>query len=224
MTSVFKWSDPESWAPLCGSAASGRQRLAHRFRASYTHIALFHAGRPQSPDSYCRHGIQLSDSEGLDSLAEEVFLGGAFPALSKNALQAAAIALGPRDHGRLFMVLDERELLRYAGHYLVYGSERLIAIAVALGRGSTTYRDHLRCRGVPTLIEAEVPISKLPAPAIDDLARRIAQIPAVRRRQPQPPLDFTFTLRLPIEPHEIVHITHPKEIPDPLEGGAIYRW
>ncbi len=121
------------------------------------------------------------------------------------------------DLGKLFLVLDKRDLIRSAGHYLLLGSEWQ---AATLG-GS--YYEQLRSQGIPTIFHVTLPLRWLRDDQREDLAKELLRewvrlqallLTTVREK------DFTIILRRPVPKSMIVGHSHPSVIPDWHSGGT----
>ena len=96
-------------------------------------VKVFHGCRPDSVESYYSHGLLPLDAEMGKRIAMSIFLSARFPELSEQDIENAADrANGNWRHGHLYVCLDDRFLIKSCGHYLIYGSEYICAIAAGL--------------------------------------------------------------------------------------------
>jgi hypothetical protein len=162
-------------------------------------------------------------------MAMRVFITPRFPEISEGMIDEAIadMELEKRDE-RVFVGLDDRYLIRYCGHYLIQGSERLMAVAVRMK--SMTGKDciHvLRNLGRPTMFVCELPFSMI----TEYEARQLSGIIVERLFEEMllgKPLDrrlsFTIMSRNDIPPACIRRHYHPDGIPDPHNHGTVYYW
>ncbi len=116
------------------------ERLAKRFKA----FRAAHGARPMDVTSYYRGGLLPLVPQTIHDLANEIFLGGAFPELSQENMDEAIRSVGADlREGRVWFGGNEKMLVEHCGHYMLYGSEYLIAIAAHLD-GPRDYRQVLK--------------------------------------------------------------------------------
>lgn len=194
----------------------------------YAEVRVYHACRPESLDSYATHGLCPLDTAKADQLAREIFLAGD-PNLTEENLRVAIEELRPDGReGRLYLALDDRLLVRDCGHYLIYGSEYLCAVAMQLSEFTgVDYQAWLRRRGTPTVITASLPMSEVPTWEVEQLAaamcREIASDPEFEFAESEP-VDFTFSRRTGLAPTRLRGHYHPEVVPDPFRSMIPYRW
>lgn len=125
-----------------------------------------------------------------------------------------------RDTGKIFLGLDDRELVEHAGHYCIYGSEWILAFLGFTGHPT------LRQIGIPTVIKVAMPLSAQTRSAREQLAEKLLQ-EWTRLNAEQSDhvrwIDFSFMLRQNIPSGWVTDHFHPKEIPDPLYQKIIRR-
>jgi hypothetical protein len=119
------------------------------------------------------------------------------------------------DHGRCFVVVDERVLIEECGHYLLGGSEFVQGIL-----GPQAARSVLSdC--APTVIEVDLPLSRVPPSQLREFSRALvvewAKILRRNRSEPRH-LDFSFCLQMPIPAAWIAGHFHPLAVRDPHGG------
>ena len=96
-------------------------------------VKVFHGCRPDSVESYYSQGLLPLDAEMGKRIAMSIFLSDRFPELSIQDIENSAERVKEEwRHGRLYVSLDDRFLLKEGGHYLIYGSEYICAIAANL--------------------------------------------------------------------------------------------
>jgi hypothetical protein len=130
--------------------------------------------------------------------------------------------------GKVHLGLDDKFLINYCGHYLIYGSEYLMAIAVHLGHAvGRDLTGVLRKIGTPTIFVCDIPVSKVSYSEILELSGTLLAdlFKSILSVNPRPSsLDFTMTLNDIVGPECIISHYHPKEIPNPHSSYEIYRW
>jgi hypothetical protein len=171
------------------------------FLNHYPFIRLFHGCRPQSIESYKKHGIQLCDPTTLDELAFQIFQ-------KKKAVESAIKDLAInypsyREHnqGKVYFCLERDDFAENCGHYLLYGSEYLGAIGFKIGE-----EEALRKRGRATVIECNVPTSDIPIGYIKCLTGQILKKIALKyylRRPCDGIMGFGLHITRKLEPENI---------------------
>jgi hypothetical protein len=124
------------------------------------------------------------------------------------------------DVGSVYVVADDTALLKYAGHYLIYGSEWISAVLGEAGRKV------LLQRGAPTLLRIDLPLDATDIYTRTALATRMLREwtrLACNRPDWSALIDFSFCLRADVPPAWIVSHSHPAELRDPLNRERIYR-
>jgi hypothetical protein len=130
------------------------ERLIDRFQA----LRAVHGTRISDPSSFYRHGLLPLDPEVFHEHARTVFLNDDFPEITEAELKNAILAVGGQlREGRVWFEGNENLLVEQCGHYMLYGSEYLIAIAANLGQ-RRDYRQALKATGKPTLFVCDVPL------------------------------------------------------------------
>lgn len=155
-------SDDLSWLDNIVYGVHGREvdsktLLSRRLKRRYRAIRAVHGTRTSTVESYYNQGLLPLAPQEFHNHAREIFLTGEYPELSEAHLQAAIAAVGSdlRER-RIFFEANEEMQIAHAGHYMLYGSEYLVAIAAHLGDGRD-YRQVLKMRGEPTLFVCDVP-------------------------------------------------------------------
>lgn len=215
------WSDDMTWIP-------GHEHLVPEFigtlTSHYTHFKAFHGCRPMTLSSYYRNGLTGQDSEKIFALFRELYSD-----VASADLDAAIDRFSDRcarERGAVWLVGDDRELVQEYGHYVIQGSELLMALAAALGHSSSgeDYRFRLRNSGIPTVLEVDIPIELLGG---DDL-QEVAKMVLSEWGQTVTGLELGFlsspcyVVRRPIPPEFIEGHKHPGTIPDPHRGFIPY--
>jgi len=131
------------------------ERLPGRFRG----LRAVHGTRTTNIPRFYKDGLLPMVPEQMHAQVREIFLGGEFPELTESMLQSAVESVGSGlREGRVWFEANEEMLIAQAGHYMLYGSEYVTAIAAQL-RGKRDYRQVLKNNGLPTLFVCDVPLS-----------------------------------------------------------------
>jgi len=184
-------------------------------------IRTYHGCRVLDAGVYHREGLKRNDPSKLKSavrqmVSTEAEFAPLRPHLEKRlaVFDAADDHEGTtRDEGRVHVGFDDQELLDHCGAYALYGSEWVCALLGPLGHGP------LRHRGVPTILQIDLPASWLSAEEIEGVCRDMLQEwihHAANRRDWTPWLATSFILRRDIPPKMVTSHYHPEVINDPL--------
>lgn len=173
----FVVGDDLSWLDKVVLAATGQRadikaltarRLKHHYRA----IRAFHATRTNDVGSFYRQGLLALDLDAVHARAAALFLGGAYPELTRADLDAAIASVDASSRqGRLYFESNERHLTRLCGQYALYGGEYLSAVARAL-TAPGDYRGALRDSGQATVFLCDVPLAMLRESTLLEFAGR----------------------------------------------------
>ncbi|WP_232448494.1 hypothetical protein [Burkholderia ubonensis] len=215
------WSDDMSWIP-------GREHLVPKFlecfTSHYTHLKAFHGCRPVTLSSYYKHGLMGQDRDKLLAHFREIYSD--LPSADLDAAIAKFSDRSARERGSVWLVGDDRELVEEYGHYIIQGSEFLMALAAALGSSSTgeDFRFRLRDSGIPTVLEVDIPIEIIGGNDIQEVAQMV--LSEWGQTVTELPLGFSsspcYVVRRDIPPQFIEAHTHPARIPDPHRGFISY--
>ena len=227
--------DDSSWLDKaicdCGLALpmTSFELLSERILKHYTKIRAFHACRPESIDEYYKCGIVPLDPAEWQAKAKNIFINSKSYEISESQIEAAIKDIKTETRqGNIHFGLDDKFLISHCGHYLIHGSEYLMAIAVhlsaAVGKDLTNV---LRNIGSPTMLVCDIPISKVSYWTILELSGELLSyiFNSVLSSEPIPSsIDFTITLNDIVKPECIIFHYHPKKIPNPHRGYEIYKW
>ncbi len=209
--------DPE-WLRILGSELSWSvDSVIEDFAEAMKPASIlgFHGCRPLDLNGHLRNGVKALDQSELMQLLDEVIQKLEIPQLREEILEQGRTRLGEHTYSFVYLALDQRHLLRYAGHYLIYGSEWLCSV---FGK----CRELLRNCGTPTVIEIALPLARASESDRRQLARHLLQewtrLSALSLHESSP-VDFSFAVRERIEAKMIVGHSHPPAIRDPLDGG-----
>lgn len=206
--------------------SSVRAKLSRKFREAYSRIRLFHACRPSDVGIYLRNGLIPLAAETANEIARDLFLTGAFPLVTETMLVEAITELSVEHRGgRLYLSLDDVALINYGGHYLIYGSEYLSALAATLSRrtGENCF-SVLKNIGIPTIFVCDVPLSYLTESdtqsLLQELISQVTLKPEIKKGQVYC-LDYTFEFFTPLPATVITSHYHPAEIPDRINNSGL---
>jgi hypothetical protein len=212
--------------PILVPRRGGLLGLRSRLLASFEGLIVYHAARPISVRTFYERGLLLGDRATQMIAAREIFLSGRFPELTADALEASGDRFTLNEDGQAFVSLDSRGFVDGAGHYLIYGSEHLCAIAAGLSElTGRDYRQVLKEFGVPTVFRMKLPLEWVNEHELGQLVQLLHEwIPWVRRKRDAPSVDFTFRLRRALPADCVLSHVHPSRIVDPLLGMTQYEY
>lgn len=216
------WSDDLSWLPDSEYILS---EFTGSLTSYYTHFKGFHGCRPISVSSYYQRGLLGQNSDLLCDQFREIFSD-----VPKKDVESVIVQFAGRsnsERGAMWLVGGDKFLVEQCGHYLIQGSEYLMALAAHLGRSPSgeDYRFRLRQYGIPTILEVDIPVKLVPGAQQVEVAKTIlsewGQL-ATRR-----PLSFgdtppCYVVRQDIPPECVHDHYHPERIIDPHKGHRPY--
>lgn len=185
-------------------------------------LRTFHGTRTADAGVYFREGLKVHDRTAMTRrLHDLVASHESLSALRGNRLEKAISEIdNTTDDGRLYVVADDTFFLDHAAHYLIYGSEWIMAVLGSEGRR------FLRTHGTPTLLEIDLPLRMAHPDTRHAFARTMLREwtrMTCNRPDWSAPIDFAFCLQVDLPASCIVGHTHPTELRDPHAGRAIYR-
>lgn len=212
------WSDDMSWLPDHHWLVD---EFCDRMVGYYTHFKAFHGCRPIDMGSYLRDGLVGQNKDHIQQVFRQMF--SEYPPEQMDRAIAQFEPDRPSEAGKVWLLGCDEELVTECGHYLIQGSEYLMALAGAIGGFSAQRR--LRDVGVPTLIEVDLPASYVSATQHMEIARSI--LSAWGQRVARRPLGFgsgapCFVVRRDIPPEHLRGHHHPARIVDPHRGHLAY--
>ncbi|AXW61561.1 hypothetical protein CJO94_05920 [Ralstonia solanacearum] len=216
------WSDDFSWLP---DAEYVVPEFVSALTSYYTHFKGFHGCRPVRLGSYYERGLLGQDSDFLCNMFREIFSDA--PKEDVESVIQQFAGRSDRERGAMWLVGNDRYLLKECGHYLIQGSEYLMALAAHLGHSPSgeDYRFRLRSYGIPTILEVDVPVALIPAAQHVEVAKMIlsewGQLAARRSLQfgDVPPC---YVLRQDVPADCVQGHYHPERIVDPHQGHRVY--
>lgn len=219
----FVWKEFASWQPILDKTRKGRvtaKRLQAVILEAYNEILVVHGGRPLNVQSYYAHGLRLARHHLLTATAKKIFVSSEFPEITEEAFRHAVSRLSGIDNKKSYVCLDDRELLDHCGHYLIYGSEHVCAIAAQLSRNGRDYRQVLKRVGTPTVFKIALPLEFISESDLSELAHLVQEsLPKLRAGEQPLVANFTFMLTRPVPGRFFCGHEHPEMIPDPLLPG-----
>jgi hypothetical protein len=185
-------------------------------------LRAFHGCRVADAGVFYRQGLRLNDPAKLEAevrriVAEEEDLAWLRPTIESKIAQFDA---RERDTGRLYVCADDQPQLDRIGHYMLYGSEWITALL-----GFSAHAT-LRRRGVPTMLELDLPFKLATGCTRREFARKLLQEwVRVLLDSPTfvPELDFTVVLRTDLPPDMVVGHYHPKALKDPFSHFTTFQ-
>ena len=216
------WSDDLCWLP-------DSEYILPEFTGSltsyYTHFKGFHGCRPSSVSSYYERGLLGQNSDLLCDIFREIFSD-----VPKEDVENAIRQFADRsnsERGAMWLVGSDKFLIEQCGHYLIQGSEYLMALAAHLSRSPSgeDYRFRLRQYGIPTILEVDIPVKLVPGAQQVEVAKMIlSEWGQLAARRPMgfgddPPC---YVVRQDIPPECVRGHCHPERIIDPHKGHRSY--
>lgn len=215
------WSDDMSWL----ADPETYEDFFDCFTAHYSHIKCFHGARPVDVGSYYQLGLVGQNQERVEQQFMVLFQD--FPVELLIKAVAEHDYRGKSERGRVYTVCNDRELVDRSGHYLIHGSEYMLALAATLTQLAPSGADlrlRLRQSGIPTVFEMDVPLHAVPNPQLHSLVQTVVASWFQRRLFPNEhhSYDMGFSFEQDLLPSWIVNHYHPKVIRDPHFGGSNY--
>lgn len=215
------WSDDFDWIPRAYVIEDFTEALS----AFYSHVCAFHACRPRDVATYMRQGLRIQEPDVLVQQFYEIYSD--VPKCSLDRVVANHLARTESERGKLWVVLSPADFVKDCGHYLIQGSEYLMALAATLCKiapGIEDYRSRLRNVGIPTIFEANIPIECFANYQMCLLARNVLSAwgQKVARRDLGMSCNPCLEVVQTVGPENIKGHTHPQNICDPHRGFAIY--
>lgn len=174
----------------------------------YTHIRAYHGCRTSNVESYIKEGIHTFNRKQAYKIAHDILL--QCDIEEKEILKCFNEEWDDDiDHfDKVCVNISKEELLSESGHYLVYGSEFICGMA-----GYLFCQQKLKKIGIPILFECDIDKRKF---SLDDLQ-------AIENNEIKyGGWDGGIYLLDDVSPDEIVEITYPQKIYDPLLGCYYY--
>lgn len=184
-------------------------------------IRTYHGCRSEDAGSYFREGLLVHRKETLKARALAII--DAHPELDylrSRLNKIAAETDSPIDDGRCYVVVSDKGLLDHAAHYLIHGSEWIMALFDEHGRR------FLRGIGAPTLLEIDLPFTATNSSDrsgfAEDMLMEWARL-ACNGEEWIAPINITFTLSQDVPAACIVGHSHPSTLRNPHDHERLYR-
>jgi hypothetical protein len=225
-TKDFVWNSPEWWSWFTSRKRCPAIETLKRHLKSYSSFIVFHACRPLDVSSFYSSGLQISDLDELNEVARSIYLAPGGPHVTESSFDAVLESIDRSDHGKVYVCLDDRELIEYCGTYLIYGSEHISGIGARLhAKHGYPYQQLLKRVGKPTIIRLRLSSDSVSGDKFEELAEHLNCSWEEYHKMPSPPIDsFSFMLRNPIASENVLSHIHPAEIPDPLFQNRVYKY
>jgi len=204
-----------------GSVVDVKVMLAKRLLENYGTLRAFHARCPKEISSYYRDGLLPLDYTTAEDFLREFFLSGACPEITETELLTAMEGCKSELRGgHVYFEANEKLLVERCGHYLLYGSEYILAVAARLSPNSgKDYRRALKGLGIPTVFACDVPLRLISMQIILELAGNMLEVMFERilnQNYYHPQVPFGFSIRKTLAPKFINSHYHPKGVRDPI--------
>lgn len=220
--------DDLGWLDATVKRATGRRvdtkaAMAEALSQRFSAMRAYHATSVLESHTFLQHGLLPLDAPAHQQRAREIFLTGTYPEISSNVLEQAIRTVGPdAREGRVFFEANEALLVGMCGHYLLYGSEYLTAIAASLPEGRD-YRQALKGRGKPTVFICDVPLAAIQSTTLVEFAGMALEFMFEHLLTGcgcglDKYRGAGFSIRVPLDPSCIVGHYHPVGTRDPLTG------
>jgi len=205
------WDDSD-WLDVVLKPAvrGGVEGLADRLADSLfvATLRVYHGCRLPDAGVLHREGLRVNDPAKLEDEARRIVAECEDLAWMRPGLEQriAEFSHRERDTGRVYVCIDDRVQLDRAGHYALYGPEWLQVFFSFSGFHA------LRSRGVPTIVELDLPLEHASDSSRTELARALLQEwtrVIVNAPDWSPDRDFTIILDFDIPAEYVVGHSHP---------------
>lgn len=137
--------------------------------SNYTHILAYHACRAEDGQVFLTQGLRpYTKDEALAAAIQKL----KSDRVSRNDIETVFHPLWKETQSsqpaRVWLMLESEEFLSESGHYLIYGSEFLNALAMRLG-----CRERLTQIGKPMIVVCIIPIADISQCWLGDLEQDI---------------------------------------------------
>lgn len=176
--------------------------------SGYTHIRAYHGCRTSNVESYIKEGIHSFSREQAYKIVSNILLQCGIQ--EKEILKCFNKKWNNNiDHfNNVCVNISKEDMLHLSGHYLVYGSEFICGMAADL---FCQYK--LKKIGKPTLLECHIDKRKLSRSTLQAIEDNEIKYGC---------WDGGIYLSDDVSPDEIVEITYPRKIYDPLLSDYYY--
>ena len=208
-----------------GEECDTKELLADRIWGHFRAFRAAHGTRLNTADSIYTNGLKPLEPDDFHEKAREIFLNDTFPELEEAHLQTAIVDVGTETReGHVYFEASEQFLINHCGHYMIYGSEYLLAIAAHL-KGRRDYRKILKSSGMPTIFVCDIPLELLSDYTIlefagNALAKVFQELLGGEGFEPEGGLGSALSIRTYLPSKCIVGHYHPVVHRDPLSYGC----
>jgi hypothetical protein len=207
---LFRWNDRSTQRRFRRLALNDGLEAVRAALDDTDHVAVYHGCRITSTSSYYKHGLWTPNIQELTTRAEKIFLSYDFPNVTRSRFNELTERERDRAQASLYVVLDSDGFIATAGHYLIYGSEHIQALA----NGCGFPLDELKTFGIPTLFEIHVPTDEIPESQLVFLAKTLL-LTFKEHDIPNPTLyDASLQFPQPFPAEWIKRHAHPEAIID----------
>lgn len=117
--------------------------------------------------------------------------------------------------GKIYFCLTSTELLKYANHYLIYGSESVFEVLSKLINNSKELKKILKNVGIPTYLECDIPIELIDNSVIEEIETLI--------QNNYDDLEwFGFSIKKPLLPKHIKKVNYPQKLYSAIDNKMFY--
>jgi hypothetical protein len=203
--------------------------LTERLSDVFHSVRAYHACSPSNVVSYYAEGLRPLSAASANKWIREFYLDGKFPELSAEDVEVAITSIGSDlRKDQIWFNLDDRCLTERCGHYLIYGSEYIMAVAAQLRHaGSPDYQRPLRGRGIPTVFACDIPLSICSEATIREFSQTVLEGIEDHRTRIHPPAKITdhgFSLRTLVPTYLISGHYHPEQVIDWRRRGETFDY
>ena len=229
--SIKYWDEQMTCEELIGQPMDSivTDNKIDEFRQRYSHIRAYHACRTADVSGYYERGILPLCTEAQADRFRSIFPRDKFPELTEDMLQQSIKKISVGIDRELYLVIDDRQIIERAGHYLIYGSEYLTKLVTQLPieNSQEKYFPVLRKIGKPTFIEINLPNTTeyVSYGFIEVVIRYMITrwfYAIAHPRMESCIFGPDILLNKPILPEHVCSHYHPRKITDPLMRNKIY--
>lgn len=202
--------------------------LTFRLRDRYRAMRSCHATRTANVSDFYEQGIRrLDEATAIESLRASL-VSQDRPVLDEERFQHALQEVGfDGRSGRVFFAANEKMIIEYGAHYLLYGGELAQSVTIRVWPAHMA-RERLNALGQATMFVCDVPLALigddwLSAYAAEALAQWLAQWLAEALLEPQAQAfqEEALCIHHDLPADAIVGHYHPKRVQDPFGG---FQW
>jgi len=181
-------------------------------------VRAFHGCKPIKLDTYVHAGIVPFSAARLRDEFVDAFFDQCGRAVSMDEVEMAISQISTNRRNGVWLSMNRASLIEDGSHLMLFGSEALQGLAAQLlPKRLPHFREVLRSRGTPTILECEVPFASLSSDQASELVGMILEtvVCQIRDREFDDPMrDFGFCISHCLPPSAITGVTHPSELYD----------